>query len=334
MQNNVDEKLLSNILEQSTNDVFKRRACVCSFTVVANAFLGLESTQFTYYDLILCNEDLQHLKSSHVLQILRKVGAITPIVEVIKKENPRVEKDSIDSGFFGILRTPFTNVDICNLIVRCLDKEKEVSPENLKSMIDAIYNSLSSSHESSDKLVKKRSIRSLVSFNSSRVQMLNDLAVSVENNIESKNNSSNSPNNVSKRSLESEWNSIIDKSNIDCNNIMDLLKAPILSSSKSRDARFMFDIPVVPHSAATNTISTFRLKRNQKPKLQQPNFESLECENNIESNADRGGDYSMFNTLHNNRKYVELELHNKYFYDDMDNAFEFQDDASFYENDD
>lgn len=98
---------------------------VCVFTVVDNAFLALECTEHTYYDLIIASNNLLHLKAMDMVRVLAAVGANIPIVLMLEKDERIEMQGSHDdySNIFDFIRKPFKVEDICNLIVKVMEKD-------------------------------------------------------------------------------------------------------------------------------------------------------------------------------------------------------------------
>jgi hypothetical protein len=102
----------------------------------------LEYTQHSYADIIICQRDLPQLGSSHVLHILRDVGAITPVVELLDQANPRNVYEANSEGFFDILRVPYFYHDIHRIVLNYLEMEKYISPTQFSHMVDAVHRAM------------------------------------------------------------------------------------------------------------------------------------------------------------------------------------------------
>lgn len=114
----VDEKEASRVLEKCTDGLDEYSF---SFTVVPNGFLGLECTEHTCYDIIIIQSSLPQINAVQFLQILRKVGAETPVVLLIDLTVADEwidiqDNDAKDLGFTAILRKPFSTNHLCMLI--------------------------------------------------------------------------------------------------------------------------------------------------------------------------------------------------------------------------
>lgn len=126
----VDEKEGSRVLEKSTESL--EEYCF-SFTVVPNGFIGLECTEHTCYDLVIVKSSMQQIGAIEFLNILRTVGAPTPIVLLvdltISDEWSDIEESRAkELGFAAILRKPFSAGHLCTLLKNILkDAEAEIT---------------------------------------------------------------------------------------------------------------------------------------------------------------------------------------------------------------
>ena len=114
----VDEKGGAKMLEQSTEDT---NYC-CIFTVVPNAFIGLECSEHTCYDLIIAKKDMQHLGATNMLGVLHAVGSPTPVVLLLDELDNTNDYDAHSLGFFSVLRKPLSTRVLCNLIEAVMNR--------------------------------------------------------------------------------------------------------------------------------------------------------------------------------------------------------------------
>lgn len=100
------------MLEQSTENA--NYSCV--FTVVSNAFIGLECSEHTCYDFIIVKKDMQHLGAIDMLNVLKAVGCPTPLVVLLDEHDNCSDYDSNALGFFAALRKPLSTKILCTLL--------------------------------------------------------------------------------------------------------------------------------------------------------------------------------------------------------------------------
>eukprot|EP01040_Poterioochromonas_malhamensis_P004220 gene4220-4520_t len=127
VEEGLEEKVAAAHLEDL---IFKLLGVSCSFTVVPNCFLAIESCEHTDFDAILiCGHSLKHIQAFDFLRIFRSVGGLAPVIimseyyEEIEIEDYLVEgnaKLSYDYNdpprFNGKLHKPFTKKEICSLV--------------------------------------------------------------------------------------------------------------------------------------------------------------------------------------------------------------------------
>lgn len=77
IEEGLDEKIASRVLEESLTDLTDY---LFIFTVVSNPFIGLEQTQYSSFDIIICQECPYGLDAYEFTRILRNLGEFTPIV--------------------------------------------------------------------------------------------------------------------------------------------------------------------------------------------------------------------------------------------------------------
>ena len=103
----IDEKGAASILEQTVASATPP-GCVCVFTVAHNAFIGLECTELTCYDVIIVTKDLLHFNAIDFKNVLKAVGCPTPIVLMVEEHDPITDHDILQEGFFCPLKKPFS----------------------------------------------------------------------------------------------------------------------------------------------------------------------------------------------------------------------------------
>ena len=114
------------MLEQSTEQTIYS----CAFTVVPNAFIGLECSEYTCYDLIIAKREMQHLAAADMLSVLRAVGSMTPIVLLIDEKDDTDDRKAQSLGFFSVLRKPLSTRVLCNLIETIISRSEDISGSN------------------------------------------------------------------------------------------------------------------------------------------------------------------------------------------------------------
>lgn len=118
VESNLDEKRAAFALEKAIMGVIDLHKFNCTFTVVANAFSALECTEHTIFDMIFWSRNMPDISASMISSILKTVGSNCPIIEILEKDESS-SSDSLD--FFGYLKTPYTNQDLCGMILRVVD---------------------------------------------------------------------------------------------------------------------------------------------------------------------------------------------------------------------
>lgn len=136
-------KHASREFEKYVKKVMESQKFICSFTVVTNAFSALECTQHTFFDMIFCRRSIPHISASMFSNMLKTVGSNCPIIAILEcDENPL---DSSD--FFGFLKKPYTNTDLCAVICQVVDfelKSKSKFPTELHKTASSNFPSCSS----------------------------------------------------------------------------------------------------------------------------------------------------------------------------------------------
>lgn len=89
----------------------------CTFNVVRNAFVALDVTESTSYDLIFISNDIRGLEAKRFTQILRNVGAPMDIVLITNPFDSCTAEDANKDGFSYLLKRKFTHIDVCNIIL-------------------------------------------------------------------------------------------------------------------------------------------------------------------------------------------------------------------------
>lgn len=98
----------------------------CVFTVAQNAFVGLEFTETTCFDLIFLSNDLKHLNALDFLHILRNVGAPTDIVLIVEQNDPCTEIQAKNVGFYDLLRKEFQLSTLCSKISHAVNRHRNL----------------------------------------------------------------------------------------------------------------------------------------------------------------------------------------------------------------
>lgn len=160
----VGEKESSKLLEESTSPLFTKFGCLCSFTVVPNAFVGLEYTEYTTFDVIFCHSNLYQLNASNMLRVLRNIGNTTPVVNIIET----TQENTFD-GFDDVLRFPFASRDVCGVIEKVLYKCRNTSFESRDFTAQRSLSSSSSSSSSSSPSSSSSSSTTTIATTSSSI---------------------------------------------------------------------------------------------------------------------------------------------------------------------
>ena len=113
IEKDVDEKGAARVLEQSTLAISNLS---CVFTVVPNAFTGLEFSESTCFDLIFVSKELQHLTAFDFLRILRNVGSPVDVVLLIESHDSMTEEMARANGFCTLLKKEYQTIQLCNII--------------------------------------------------------------------------------------------------------------------------------------------------------------------------------------------------------------------------
>jgi CheY-like chemotaxis protein len=119
----VDEKRAARILENSTEGILNS---ACVFTVVPNAFIGLEYSETTCFDIIFVQRDLDSLNGYQMLKVLRNVGAPMPIILVTKPDDPTTDEQAKAAGFYCVLQKEFQIVELRRIIISILEKRERL----------------------------------------------------------------------------------------------------------------------------------------------------------------------------------------------------------------
>ena len=113
IEKDVDEKGAARVLEQSTLAISNLS---CVFTIVPNAFTGLEFSESTCFDLIFVSKELQHLTAFDFLRILRNVGSPVDVVLLIESHDSMTEEMARANGFCTLLKKEYQTIQLCNII--------------------------------------------------------------------------------------------------------------------------------------------------------------------------------------------------------------------------
>ncbi len=105
---------------------------ICVFTVVSNAFLALESTQYLCYDAIIVKEDLPNFGALALFKILKTVGASVGGIVLYNRER-EVSKTLDESlGVRSFLPKPFSSFELGAAITSAIgaDGLRSISMKN------------------------------------------------------------------------------------------------------------------------------------------------------------------------------------------------------------
>ena len=118
----IDEKGAAKVLEESVTSVIPP-GNVCVFTVAHNAFIGLECTELTCYDVIIVTKELPHFAGIDFKNVLNAVGCPTPIVLLVDENDPITDYDIHHLGFFCPLKKPFSMATLCSVLQRVITRQ-------------------------------------------------------------------------------------------------------------------------------------------------------------------------------------------------------------------
>ena len=124
---NLDTIQSSKYLESCTARHFTDR--VISFLVVTDAFRALESLSHMDFSCILLHRELPSLSGVETIAILRTAGYNKPVVLVVDESDTITEPEVTDLGFLALLRKPYSSLQLCNVITRCIHGEKAFTDE-------------------------------------------------------------------------------------------------------------------------------------------------------------------------------------------------------------
>ena len=142
IDNNIDEKASSDILQQSISRATDsiNNEIVCAVDCASNAFTALEMTECIAYDAIFTSLHLSVINSIDILNILRRVGCPAPIVLVVPDSGyekvmdvpyyNQLEEYYQKLGFFRVLFQPFSVISLNNIFRELIDHN--LSPSHLK----------------------------------------------------------------------------------------------------------------------------------------------------------------------------------------------------------
>ena len=94
---------------------------LCTFNVVRNAFVGLDFTESTSYDIIFISNDISGLDARKFTQILRNVGAPMDIVLITNAFDSCTLQDANKDGFKYMLKRKFTQIDVCDIVLSSMN---------------------------------------------------------------------------------------------------------------------------------------------------------------------------------------------------------------------
>lgn len=122
IQEGIEEKYSAEILHQSAKEFLPFS---CRFTVVRDAFTGLECVQFHTYDVLIIQKEMKFLNSLSFSQILYDLNIYIPIILL---SDPKYE-----DGYVGIshhpvfvLPKPFTSQQLCDRIHKAVNISSSV----------------------------------------------------------------------------------------------------------------------------------------------------------------------------------------------------------------
>jgi len=87
----LQEKVASELLQNSTTSLFHSSGILCSFFVIGNTFQALEMAESIKFDLIFCNVELQSSSGPNgrqFISILRNLRLDIPIIEITEIQEP------------------------------------------------------------------------------------------------------------------------------------------------------------------------------------------------------------------------------------------------------
>lgn len=113
-------------------------AC-CVFDVVPNAFVGLEFTEITCYDVVMADVNLPQLGGIDMIRVLRNVGVNIPLIVVADAESDLgfLHQDDMKAFVCGVLRKPFHAVELCDVIEKCVIRSDTARVSHQYSSLDA-----------------------------------------------------------------------------------------------------------------------------------------------------------------------------------------------------
>ena len=114
----MDEKRSAHALEEATSSL---ASFTCSFTVVQNAFIGLEFSECMSYDIIFINKDLKDFNALQFIKVLKNAGSPSEVVLLVDAtDNSFDEKQAKSNGFHGMLRKEYQPCQLCDIIKSAL----------------------------------------------------------------------------------------------------------------------------------------------------------------------------------------------------------------------
>jgi hypothetical protein len=121
IQPDLNEKSCSSILEKATSTITPP----CLFSVVANAFTGLELIEITDFDLIIISRVTHSMASTEFIQVLQQLNVLVPVLTL---ENGGNQVCSLDSSagmkhqVLESLQFPYSPHELCQSIVNAVEK--------------------------------------------------------------------------------------------------------------------------------------------------------------------------------------------------------------------
>ena len=116
VEHGLDPRQSASFLEMSTMRHITNRTF--AYTVVLDGFSALECTEHTLFDVIMVHKDLPHMSGVEVMRILRSAGNHTPVVLVVNEADVVSDEEALYAGFSGVLRKPYTSLQLCTNIVQ------------------------------------------------------------------------------------------------------------------------------------------------------------------------------------------------------------------------
>ena len=140
IDSDIDEKIATHELESRCNaDAALGRLVV--FTVVQNAFSGIEAFEYTSFDIIIARKNLHHINAYDLIKIYSAIDVNVPIVLLVEDADyegrdtgdivsstkyAAEDLDAVELGFRAILRSPFSTKTLIDTISNVLKSKFRV----------------------------------------------------------------------------------------------------------------------------------------------------------------------------------------------------------------